>query len=810
MNHFISKYLSTLVFLLILSGLAHAGQTILATKDKDLRELLTDVPCITLRDHSPIELFLEATDTTFEVSDSTGLTYRSTRLKDALDGYLRRMGVCIIDNIAIKGSVRISQDAIRYRIKTARGDIVHTLDIRKDIEEIFSMGYFENCNADFADGVLTFAVQEYPVVISIEIKGNKKITEEKILEAVAIKNFDILNTRVLKTSTDRIEALYREKGYYQVGVTSSKKEVEGGIALSFEIDENKRLYVKKVLFDGNHNISAKKIRKVMETKTRWLFGFFSHSGSYIDESIDTDLLRIEQYYGDNGYVQAKVGRPLVEIKEDKGIFITIPIEEGPLFHIGKIDVQGDLLKPKKELLENFGLAPGDVMSNGKIHLGIEKVRDIYMDEGYAYVKINPLTNGNPDHSVDLTLNIKKGNPVHIKEIAIQGNTKTRDKVIRRELKLDETDLFSSSALKNSQNKLSRLGYFSQFSIDPIPQEDDTMSLLVNVEEQPTGAFSFGVAYSSVDKVIGTLEVSENNIMGTGLKTKFSVEYGKRKKNYIIDFEEPWLLDYPVSVGLQLYNKERDELYYTKESRGGNIRASYPLFEEVRHYIAYKYEEVTGLTDIDSTYEYLLDEDEIDGWSTSSITNTIYRDTTNDYYRPTRGSDLSFSVEYAGLGGDYHYTRTTAKAAKFFPIYKDTVALMFKLRWGTINGSQGEDAPLSELFTLGGLNTIRGFKYGEIGPRDNVGNVIGGRRMLISNTEITFPIGNVGGLSGVLFYDTGNAYNRDIDISNLKQSYGGGIRWVTPMGPLRLEYGKVINPEDFESSGRWDFTIGTFF
>jgi outer membrane protein insertion porin family len=296
----------------------------------------------------------------------------------------------------------------------------------------------------------------------------------------------------------------------------------------------------------------------------------------------------------------------------------------------------------------------------------------------------------------------------------------------------------------------------------------------------------------------------------GLKTKVSVEYGKRKKSYILDFEEPWVLDYPISLGARVYNQERVLLYYTKKSRGGVLRVSYPLFEEVRHHIIYTYDDVLGLTDIDPAYTYLLSPLELNGGLTSSITNSLSRDTTNDFYRPTRGSDAVISVEYAGLGGDYHYTRVTARVAQFFPIYKDTVALMLKGRWGTINGSQGEKVPVSELYTLGGMNTIRGFKYGEIGPRDNLGNVVGGKRMAIFNTEITFPIGNVPGLSGLVFLDAGNAYNERIDLSNIKKSYGIGFRWVTPMGPLRLEYGKVINPKDYESSGGWDFTIGTFF
>ncbi|MEA3223156.1 MAG: outer membrane protein assembly factor BamA [Thermodesulfobacteriota bacterium] len=809
MNHLAFKFVLVFICLLSLSAVTLADDLEISVIDTKLNDIVSDIPCVDISEDAPLQLTYNKEGSVFHVMDNAGISYSAASIKDAVDGYLRLRGVCVVHEIVIKGTKRISTDAILFRLLSTKGDILHKSVIRHDIENIYSMGYFESCDASFEDDTLIFNVKEYPVIMEVKVEGNKKINDEKILDSVGLKRFNILNTRILKTSIDRIKGLYREKGYYNVDVTSSKEEIEGGIVLTFHVDENKRLFVKKVLFDGNKHVSSRKLRKIMKTKTRWPLGLFSHAGSYIDSDIDTDLLRVEQYYGDQGYLDAKVGRPQVDIREKDGIYITIPVEEGLLYHVGGIDITGDLIRPKEELIKIFGLSLGAVMSKSEIHLGLERIRDIYMDKGYAYARIKPVTKVE-DTTVNLRLDIKKGSPVHIDEIHIRGNTKTRDKVVRRELKLQETDLFSSTAIKRSKDKLNRLGYFSRVAIDPVPSKDGKINLDIEVEENPTGALSFGVAYSSADKLMTTVDVSENNLMGLGLKTKFNMEYGKKRKSYSIEFVEPWLFDHPISLGVKLYDRERELLYYTKSSKGGSINVSYPLFEEVRHYISYDYEDVSRLEDIDPSYEYLLDPDIKDGWTTSSITNTLYRDTTNDYYRPTRGSNVSASIEYAGLGGDYHFTRTTAKAAKFFPIYKDKVALMLKARWGTINGAEGDKVPLYERFSLGGLSSIRGFKYGEVGPRDDVGNVVGGRRMVIFNTEITVPIGGVPGLSGLVFFDAGNAYNESIDLTYLKKSYGGGFRWVTPMGPLRLEYGKVISPKDYESSGGWEFSIGTFF
>lgn len=811
MNRIMSRLLLCMGLLLAPLALM-AANVELSVEDNELAGLLADVPCVTVRPDAALKLSMEKVEALVSVRDSEGASYRAASVEDALNGYLRIKDVCVIKSIAIDGAKRISSDAIRFRIKTAPGDIVRRPSIKKDIEEIYAMGYFESCDASDENGVLTFRVREYPVVIGFEFKGNKAVDEKKMLETLGIKKFDILNTRTLKAGIDRIKGVYREKGFYDVEVSSTTKPTEGGIILAFTVDEKEKLFVRGITFDGNQAVKAGDLKKSIKTRSRrWWnpFDYLSDRGAYTETDIDTDLMRLEQYYGDQGFINAKIGRPIVDIKPGKGIFLTIPVEEGQIYHVGQVDAEGELIVLKSEILQAFGIKTGDVMSKLKIHAGMEKVRDIYMDKGYANVNLQPLTREDGT-VIDITLQIKKGDPVYIDEIRIRGNTKTRDKVVRRELKVQEGQLYSSTSLKQSRDKLNRLGYFKQVNINQVPGEENMTSLLVDVEENPTGAFTFGVAYSSLDRMMGTLEISENNLFGTGLRSRASIEYGSRKKTYILDFEEPWLFDYPVTLGARLFNEERTLLYYDREARGGNLRISYPLWRDVRHNITYTYNEVVGLTDIDPTYRYLLSQDDIDGGLTSSITNTLYRDTTNDFYRPTRGNDSAVSIEYAGLGGDYFYTRTTARFAQFFPVYKDKAALMFKVRWGTINGSRGEKVPTTELFSLGGLNSIRGFRSGEVGPRDSFGNTVGGQRMTVFNTELTFPIGNVPGLSGVCFFDAGNAYSKEVDLNNLKKSYGAGIRWVTPMGPLRLEYGKIINPEEWESTGRWDFTIGTFF
>ncbi|MCK9263194.1 MAG: outer membrane protein assembly factor BamA, partial [Deltaproteobacteria bacterium] len=502
MNRIPCRILALLAVTLTLPIVGAAADLVLTTGSEEIVGYVADVPCVSLRQGAPVEVLMEESDGVFRVYDASGTTYSASSLEDAVDGYLRNKGACVIQEIEVKGHSRISPEAIRFRLKNAPGDILHRQAVRKDIEEIYSMGYFETVDADFEEGSLVFTVKEYPVITSIEVEGNDEIDDEEIIESIGMKRFDILNTRTLKTSVDRIISLYREKGYYNVEVSSSTEITEGGIVLTFTVDENNKLYIKKVSFDGNENISDRKLRGVMETKNRWILGLFGHSGSYLEESLDTDLLRIEQYYGDQGYIKARAGRPQAEVREDKGIYITIPIREGPLFYFGDIEVTGDLIKPREELMKALNIKTGEKMRKSLIQQSVENLRNIYMDQGFAYVQVKPDMEETAGNKVNLSFRVRKGEPVSIDTIHIRGNTKTRDKVVRRELKLNEGDIFSSSNIQKSRDNLGRLGYFTNINIESIPKDDDTLSLLVDVEETTTGAFSFGVAYSSVDKLLG--------------------------------------------------------------------------------------------------------------------------------------------------------------------------------------------------------------------------------------------------------------------------------------------------------------------
>ncbi len=420
-----------------------------------------------------------------------------------MDGFLRLRGVCAIRDVTIKGYSRISNDAIRFRIKTAKGDILHKNAVKKDIEEIYAMGYFEKCDAILEDSAVVFVVKEYPVIIKIETKGNSEINEKDILDAIGLKKFDILNTRILKTSIDRIKGMYRERGYYQVDVKSETTPTEGGIDLVFDITENKQLYIEEITFDGNENIPSSKLTGslwrfssgVIETSTRWPLGIFSHEGTYVDNVLDADLLRIEQFYGDNGYIQAKVGRPKIDIREDDGIYITIPSRKAPVLpghdrcvgrsHQAQRRAAVDH-RPQGRRRHEQGQDPGEHRAPaGHLH-----------GQGLCLCPDQDRNRRGRRNHDRVNLRITQGKPVTIDSIQIKGNTKTRDKVIRRELEVEEGKQFSSSAIKDSKSNLGRLGYFSNTNIDPVPKSEDTMSLLVDVEETTTGSFSFGVAYST--------------------------------------------------------------------------------------------------------------------------------------------------------------------------------------------------------------------------------------------------------------------------------------------------------------------------
>ncbi|MBU0991811.1 MAG: outer membrane protein assembly factor BamA [Proteobacteria bacterium] len=728
-----------------------------------------------------------------------------------------------IVSIHVEGNERIEDDAILRVISSKPGDVFVRGTLSEDLKAIYKMGYFDDIRIDSkteADGeVVTISVQEKPTIREIIIKGaNKAYNTDEIKEALTISAGSIMNVFAIKNNITRIKELYAEKNYHHAEVAyEARPRGKGQIDLEFIIKEGQKIRIKSIVFEGNSAYSDKELKKLMKTKQKGFFSWLTSSGDLKPEDINQDVERLNANYQINGYIQARVGEPQIEYKDDF-IYVTIKVDEGPQFKVGTVDFKGDLLIPSEGLLGLTKITKETYCNRKTLHEDQIALTDYYSDNGYANAEIYPRFEKNlEERKVDITFEIAKGKQVYFEKIIINGNTRTRDKVIRRELGVYEQELYSGKRLKRGIRNLYRLDFFEDVKVDTVKgSADDQMILKVDVSEKPTGTFSFGAGYSSQEHMFGTVSVSQRNFLGRSQTLNLKAEFGGTSSRYTFSFTEPWLFDIPLSAGFDLYNWKKDYDYYEKDSIGGGLRFGYPVYDYTRAYLSYSYER----SKIKDVAEGLTTEAEgVD--RTSSITATLRYDSRDKMFNPTEGSEHSISVEYAGefLGGDIAFTKYTGESGWYYPLLWKFIGFAHGKIGFVREGTDGR-LPDYEKFYLGWMNSVRGFGWRDLHATEEIqiGNdmreiEVGGDKFLQFNVELLYPLFQEAGLVALAFVDTGNVFGTDeeIDIMGLRSSFGYGIRWYSPIGPIRLEWGKIIAPRDGEKkNGSWEFTMGTAF
>ena len=750
---------------------------------------------------------------------------------DVLDKTMEKIGIRIVNQITgkslveevqVKGNQRIEKEAILAVARTKKGDRLNYERLDRDLRDIYKMGFFEDIKIEITDGpdgkIVIFNVSEKPSISKITFEGNENIKSDKLEEELGIKLYSTLDQNEIKQTINRLKDLYRQKGYYNVEIKNSIEPLpENKVLLKYKIVEHEKVYIKHIQFSGNTRFKKGKLKDIMETSEKGLFSWLTDSGYLDTKKLEFDVHKITSFYHNHGYIKAKVGAPSISYEKDEGLTITIEINEGRQYGINKVLFKGDLIKPAEELLKTVRIDEEKVFNREIVRKDMEALREIYADEGYAYADISPNTiDDNEKYLVDVIYRISKGNKIRFERINISGNTVTRDKIIRRELKVIEGEYFSGKKLSRSEQNLNRLGFFDNITVNAKKgTRDDRMILDINIKEKPTGSFSFGAGYSSVDKVVGILQLSQNNLFGRGQRLAAALRVGGISNQFDISFTEPWLWDHPISGDIRIYKWEREYDDYTKDSFGTALSIGFPvdrLDDLTRGWVKYGYDD-SDVTDIAYDAAYVIKE--MEGRSvTSSLTFGLQRNSTDRPWNPTRGSINSISYKYAGgiFGGDNYYNKLTARSAWYFPLFWDTVFLA-QGRWGFLEKRSGGNLPVYEKFFLGGINTVRGFDYEEISPRDpDTGDEIGGEKMMVYNLEYHFPLVKEQGIIGLVFFDAGNVFESDDNytFSGIRMSAGGGIRWYSPMGPLRLEWGYNLDRKEDEPSGNFEFSVGAMF
>lgn len=756
----------------------------------------------------------------FEVADTIdALPETAARLAVGIDTQIG--GAVQVESVRVEGNERIESEAILAVIKTKKGDRLDYEQLDKDLRSIYGMGFFTDVRIETEDGskgvIVSLNVTEKPSIGKIVIEGNDKEKEDDLREQLGLKPYTILDENEVRQSVNRLREYYRLKGFYNVDIEHGIEPLANNqVLVRYQIAENEKVYIREIDFVGNQEFDDDDLRDVMETTEKGLLSWFTKSGLLDKNRLAFDVSKLTSFYHNKGFIKAKVGEPKISYEKQKGLSITIEIDEGLKYDVGKVALEGDLVKPVDELLEKLQIRDEKAFNREVVRQDVLELRNIYANEGYAYATVRPRTDEDDEtQRVDITYIISKGEKVRFERINITGNTSTRDKVIRRELKVIEGEYFSGNGIKRSTRNLQRLGFFEDVQIQTRKGSDeDLMVLDIQVKERATGTFSMGAGYSSEDGAFGVFEVSQDNLFGRGQKVKASAKIGGTATRYDLRFVEPWFLDKPISAGIDLFNRDIEYDEYTRDSVGGALRFGFPLGidEFTRGSVRYAYDD-SDISDVEEDASLAIRD--FEGRNvTSGMTFAVTRDSRDRLFLTSEGSYNSISFEYAGgiLGGDVYFNKYQATSGWYFPLFWDTVFLV-RGTWGLVEQRSGGILPVYQKFRIGGINTVRGFDFGEISPVDpETGDRIGGEKMMYYNVEYRVPLLREQGIVGLVFFDAGNVFTEDENwtFEGIRTSAGGGIRWYSPVGPIRLEYGVNLDPREDEASGNWEFSMGGTF
>lgn len=745
----------------------------------------------------------------------------------------------LIQSIEIKGNKKIEESAIRAKIQTRVGDKLDRVRIRQDIKDLFNMGFFNNVivdkNSVGSKVALTYIVSEKPTISEINFKGNEELEKEELTEALGIKAYEIMDMAKINGAVTKLAKVYEDKGFFLAKIKPVITEGKDNTAsLTFHIVENDKVKVAKIRFLGNRQVPSVRLKSVMQTQEGGFFSFMSGSGSYKQDAFDRDIqLLYYLIYYNEGFIQAKIERPQVYVTPDKkSIYITIKVDEGEKFNVGEVNFTGDLLFTDTELYNDIKTKSGNLFVYGTLQNDLSTLQAKYGDLGYAYANIIPRTRAREKEKlVDITFEIDKGNKVYIGRINMVGDNKTRDKVIRREIKVFEGELYNETRKRESLNNIKRLGYFEEvtFNTKTPPGQPNIMDIDVVVKERNTGTIQLGAGYSNYGGFLLNGQVNQINLFGRGQKLGLSIDFSDRQKVFDFNFTEPYFMDTEWSLGGDIYVRNRKLTEYDEDKMGVGFRVGHPLAPYLDGSIGYK---------IDDTKLKLKPETDTDLYPvetangiTSSLTSSLTYDTRDDRFAPSEGMFHSIGLEYAGVGGDIEFTKGVVTARYYKKVFWDVV-WRNNLNYGFITkGPDGKDVPFNQLFLLGGANSLRGFDWFSVGkrkfsntefarispfyPPDQAMQLayrpFGGTQQLYYNLEFQFPLINEAGVKGVVFYDIGYADDA-FSLDDFRSNWGFGFRWYSPIGPLRFEFGLPFDRKEIygERAVNFQFAIGSPF
>ena len=729
-------------------------------------------------------------------------------------------------DIQIRGLRLIDPDRVLVRLNTRKGDAVNVDDIDEDVRRVWDMGYFSDVSADIEESgqgkVLVFTVAEKPRIDDVRVEGSDAVKIGDITEAMSSRTGTVLNEKLLADDLQKIAELYRKKGYYLAEVSYQVLPRPDGAsaALILNVDEGNKLYIKAVDIEGLQDVRRKDLEGYLALKKRSLLSWFTGSGVLKEDLLDRDAQAIQAYLVNQGYIDAQVSAPEVQY-EDDGIRVIYRVREGARYKLGEIGFRGDLIDTEERLLDLIRLdeqkEKNQYFSLETMQEDVRRLTDLYADYGYAFADVTVDTDTHPEEGVvDIYYQLTPKDKVYVRRVELEGNTKTRDNVILRELRLADGQQFSGEKLRRSTERLDKLRYFEEVNPQLVPTGvPGEVDLKVGVKEANTGMLSAGFGYSTYDKFGVSAGIRESNLFGRGYQLGLQGYFSGRESSLDMSFINPRLYNTDLGLGINVYAIDEEWTEFDKRTVGSQIRFSYPLGEYTLLSWGYRLD-FYQLSNMSKWAAPSIRDYEGDNWA-SVLSAGVSRDTTNSATNPTRGTKSSIFVDYGGggLGGDDNFVKPIVEWGFFYGL-NETNVLHARAAAGAVYRNSSKIVPAFERFYLGGMNSLRGYSLEDVSPRDpKTGESIGSDRMGYANFEYIWAFKPDLGLSLVPFFDVGVSTDSKYQDFFDKVYYSAGLelRWRSPMGDLRFAYGfplaKNVDGKK-RSGGRFEFSMGQAF
>ena len=746
------------------------------------------------------------------------------------------------------GPETVNRAIVRANIQTSVGKPRSHDMVEQDVRTLIGTGFFLDVRVleeAATDGVrVIYQVTGKATLKEITVEGGKGLKNERLKREVTLKVGDSFDERKAHESAMKMVELYQKSGFpdAKVDPISSIDKDTGKAVLKFQVTESDRVFIQAIRLTGNQAVKTPALLKLIKTKRRWFGSFLAGTGVLKDEQFTEDLERIRDHYRSKGYIDVEIKGTRTERVGKQWLVVHIDIFEGQQYKVGTVKIDGNKLFTATALQKHLKMNSGQIFTPEGLSKEIKALEDYYGSRGYLDTRVNSKRDANVETGqLDLTYLVQEGELTYIEKVVIRGNTKTKDKVIRRELAVAPGDIYNTVRIDASKERLKNLGYFSKIDATPEPTAiPNRRDLAVQVEEQRTGNVTFGAGFSSVDNLIGFVEVTQGNFdlfnwpgfTGGGQKARIRAQLGFKRQDFIASFAEPWFLDQRLLLGVDLFHTRNSYLSteFTESSTGGSLRFEKALNDFMRAEVKYT------IQDLDLSVSRSASEEmrsQSGAKLRSSMLLSLVQDSRDSVFLTTHGVRSEMSAEIAGgpLGGDISDYKLNAKTSVFFPFFDKQILEIVGSAgvvapFGQTSGSgpivdedptpflllrKVNDVPLYDRYFLGGANTLRGFRYGQVGPKDIHGEAIGGNTTFNATAEYSVPV--VDRVRVAVFFDIGEVEkdSYSFSVSDLKSDAGLGVRLNLPVGPLRLDYGYPIQTDSQSGkTGKIQFSVGYQF